>query len=190
MKRIGAQLLACILAGVVSFIAGEARAQSAIGTVLAEDAASYPHALVVMDNGDVYRSDYGERTTGGIPQRPWMYACNIFSAGGPRERLVGLGGGVVLTSGGGTYRLGFEAGQPCYAIYDGVIGHPPGESFVAIGSNMAINGCHIYAVTDLGAVYRAWVGCGGSGWEYAGSLPSGPTQGEQRTWGAVKTIYR
>ena len=184
-----------VLAGVVLALAscsapGALHAQVAVGTVLSEDAAGYPHAFIVMDNGDVYRSDFGTHTTAEFPQLPWFLACNIFSGGGSRERIVGIGAGTVLTAGGGTYRLGIGAGQPCYAIYDGVIDHPAGQSFVAIGSNISINGCHIYAVTDVGHVYRAWVGCGGSGWEDAGLLPTGPTPAARVSWGSLKTVYR
>ena len=172
-------------------LAPSVHAQAAVGTVLGEDAPGYPHAFVVMDNGDVYRSDYvGARTTAGWPQGPWFLACNIFSAGGPPSRVVGLGGGVVLTAAGGTYRLGIAAGMPCYGIFDGVISHPAGDSFVTIGSNESINGCHIYAATDQGCMYRAWTGCGPSGWEFAGCLPFGPTSATQPTWGQLKVHYR
>ena len=172
-------------------LAPAVRAQVAVGTMLGEDAAGYPHAFVVMDDGSVYRSDYvGERTTAPWPQGPWSAACNVFAAGGPASRVVGLGGGVVLTAAGGTYRLGIDAGRPCYAIFDGVIAHPMAQSFVAIGSNESINGCNIYAVTDAGEVYRAWIGCGPSGWEYAGSLPVGPTPIQRATWGGLKSHYR
>jgi hypothetical protein len=171
-------------------IAANTKAQVAVGTVLGEDP-SGPHAFVVMDNGDVYRSDYvGARTTAGWPQGPWALACNIFAAGGPASPVVGVGGGAVLTAAGGTYRLGIGAGQPCYAIFDGVIDHLAGQSFVTIGSNESINGCHIYAVTDGGAVYRAWIGCGPSGWEYAGSLPTGPTPATPSTWSSLKARYK
>jgi hypothetical protein len=170
-------------------LASSAHAQVAAGTVLGEDAAGYPHAFVVMDNGDVYRSDYVDNVSRG-PQGPWLLACNIFSAGGPPSRVVGLGGGVVLTAAGGTYRLGIAAGRPCYGIFDGVISHPAAESFVTIGSNESINGCHIYAATDHGCVYRAWIGCGPSGWEFAGCLPVGPTSATQATWGQLKAHYR
>jgi hypothetical protein len=159
-------------------------AQVPAGTVLGEDAPGYPHAFVVMDNGDVYRSDYvGNVRTG--PQTPWFLCCNIFTAGGPPSRVVGVGGGAVLTAAGGTYRLGIAAGVPCYGIFDGVIAHPAGESFVTIGSNESINGGHIYAATDHGCVYRA-----SSEWEFAGCLPVGPTPTPQATWGRMKVHYR
>jgi hypothetical protein len=169
-------------------LAPAARAQVPVGTVLGEDGASYPHAFVVMDNGDVYRSDY-DRNTPGNPQGPWSLACNIFSAGGPTSRVVGVGsspakdGGLVLTAAGGTYRL--CGGATCCAIFDGVIDHPPAQSFVAIGSNASINGRYIYAVTDQGCVYRA-----SDHWEFAGCLPVGPTPATQATWGQLKTHYR
>src|SRR5262245_41442697 len=143
-----------------------------------------------MDNGDVYRSDYN-RDAPGSPQGPWVLACNIFSAGGPPSRVVGVGGspakdgGVVLTAVGGTYRLGIGAGQPCYGIFDGIIDHPAGESFVTIGSNQSINGRYIYAVTDQGCVYRA-----SDHWELAGCLPIGPTSATQGTWGQLKMHHR
>ena len=162
--------------------APSARAQVAAGTALVEVSAGDLNALVVMDNGDVYRSDYGNNTPGN-PQGPWFLACNIFSAGGPRSRVVGVGeGAIVLTAAGGTYRV--SAGFPC-AVFDGVIDHPPGQSFVAIGVNASINGRYIYAVTDAGSVYRAY-----GPWEYAGTLPTGPTPVAPRTWGAVKVRYR
>jgi hypothetical protein len=172
-------------------LASIVHAQVAAGTVLGEDAAGYPHAFIVMDNGDVYRSDYvGPKTTAPWPQGPWSRGCNIFTAGGPTSRVVGLGGGTVLTAAGGTYRLGTGAGVSCDAIFDGVINHPAGQSFIAIGSNESINGCNLYAVTDAGTVYRAWTGCGPSGWEYAGSLPTGPTPTSAESWGQLKARYR
>src|SRR5262245_14950577 len=108
-----------IICAALLCLAPSFHAQVAVGPVLGEDAAGYPHAFVVMDNGDVYRSDYN-RDAPGSPQGPWVLACNIFSAGGPPSRVVGVGGspakdgGVVLTAAGGTYRLGIGAGQPCY----------------------------------------------------------------------------
>lgn len=188
-SRLLSSLTSSSLAACLCFIQ-PASAQIAAGTVLGEDAAGYPHAFVVMDNGDIYRSDLGQHTTGGYPQLPWSLACNLFGAGGPPSRVIGVGGGTALTAAGGTYRIGMAAGQPCYAIFDGVIVHDSGQSFVAIGSNESINGCFIYAVTDAGHVYRAWIGCGPSGWEDAGMLPVGATPATSRSWGALKSAYR
>lgn len=166
-----------VCAGLLCLAPG-VRAQVAVGTVLTENAAGYPYALVVMDNGDVYWSDLGPSP--GSPQLPWGLAYNIFTAGGPASRVIGLGGGVVLTAAGGTYRLG------SYAIFEGIIDHPTGQSFVTIGSNVSKNGRYIYAVTDAGVVYR----CGPSGWENAGTLPIGPTPSTRDAWGSLKSRYR
>lgn len=179
--------MAIIMFTVALLSARPLNAQVAVGTMLGEDAAGYPHALVIMDNGDIYRSDLGQHTTSSFPQLPWVRGCNLFTAGGPPARVVGVGGGLVLTSAGGTYRIGFAAGLPCYAIFDGVIDQSTSQSFVAIGANMSVNGCFIYAVTDAGHVYRAWVGCGPSGWEDAGVLPTGAVPTGGNSWGALKS---
>jgi hypothetical protein len=171
-------------------LAAAAHAQIPAGTALIEISAGTLNALVVMDNGDVYRSDYS-RNGPGMAQGPWFLACNIFTAGGPPSRVVGVGeGAVVLTAAGGWYRLAIGDPGPCYAIFDGTIGQPPEQSFVAIGVNASINGCHHYAVTDAGFVYRRWIGCGPSGWEFAGTLPVGPTPATPAAWGSVKVRYR
>lgn len=166
----------------------EVLAQVPAGTALVEHSAGDLNALVVMDNGDVYRSDYS-RNTPGMPQGAWFLACNIFAAGGPVSPVVGVGhGAVVLTAAGGTYRIWTQDG--CTVVFDGIIDHPAEQSFVTIGVYAAINGCHIYAATDQGCMYRAWIGCGPSGWEFAGCLPVGPTPAATEAWGSLKTRYR
>lgn len=112
MRTITAAFLATLTLALTSLAIQPVDAQVAVGTVLGENAAGYPRALIVMDNGDVYRSDFGPRTTSSYPQLPWVLSCNIFSAGGPSSRVVGLGGGCVLTAAGGTYRLGVDGPQP------------------------------------------------------------------------------
>jgi hypothetical protein len=139
-----------------------------------------------MDNGDVFRSDIANANmTEGHTQGSWSLLCNIFSAGGPPAPVIGVGGEVILTASGGAYRVDTN---PPRAIFDEVIGHPSGESFVAFGTHLGTILCYVYAVTNTGAVYR---GCGGGGWEYAGTLPTnGPIPTIQRSWGSLKAIYR
>jgi hypothetical protein len=176
MRRSPTLVIAAIIVTVACFTVSIAHAQVAVGT-FRYDAV----AFVVMDNGDVYRSEIANANmTGGHTQGPWVRYLNIFSAGGPPSRVVGVGGEVILTAAGGVYRIG-----PGYPILDEV-SLPPGESFVAFGSRLGTILCYVYAVTNTGSVYR---GCGG-GWEYAGALPTGPTPAIQPTWGALKSHYR
>jgi hypothetical protein len=170
-----------IVAAACSF-ATVARAQVAVGTFRYDGT-----AFVAMDNGDVYRSDIANpNMTGGHTQGPWTLLCNIFSAGGPAGPVVGVSGESILSASGGIYRVGTN---PPRAIFDEVIEHPPGQSFVAIGTQLGIGTslCFVYAVTNTGAVYR---GCGGGGWEYAGTIPTGPTPTLSISWGNLKSRYR
>lgn len=181
MRRARTLVVAAVIVAAACSPVSAARAQVAVGT-FRYDATAY----VVMDNGDVYRSDIADpNTTGEHTQSPWTLFCNIFSAGGPPAPVVGVGGEVILTASGGIYRV--APGLPVHAIFDEVIGHPPGESFVAFGTHLGTILCYVYAVTNTGAVYR---GCGGGGWEYAGSLPTGPTPAASETWGRLKARYR
>jgi hypothetical protein len=178
MRRSPTLVIAAIIATVACFTVSVARAQVAVGT-FRYDAV----AFVVMDNGDVYRSEIANANmTGGHTQGPWVRYLNIFSAGGPPSRVVGVGGEGILTAAGGVYRIG-----PGYAILDEVIGLPPGDTFVAFGTRLGTILCYVYAATSAGSVYR---GCGGGGWEYSGALPTGPTPAIQPTWGALKSHYR
>jgi len=182
MHRMASVFFGIVIAVVVCSVATTVHAQVAAGTVMTECC-----AVVAMDNGDVYFSQYLDRVN--YAQGPWTLAYNIFTAGGPRSRVVGVGGGLgagggtalILTSGGGIYTFGTTSG-----VFNGVIDHPTGESFVTIGLNCSINGRHIYAVTDAGHVYRA----SSNGWEAAGTLPTGPTPVSHRSWGSLKTTYR
>jgi hypothetical protein len=183
MRRAHELIFAAIIAAAACCPISLARAQVAVGTMRCDAI-----AFIVMDNGDVYRSDLADPYSNGQhTQGPWVMVCNIFSAGGPPGPVVGVGGEVILTAGGGVYRIGTAAGIPGYAILDEVIDHPSGESFVAFGTRLCTILCYVYAVTNTGAVYR---GCGGGGWEYAGAVPSGPTPSVRSTWGSLKTVYR
>jgi hypothetical protein len=158
-----------------------ARAQVAVGTFRYDGT-----AFVVMENGDVYRSEIANpNMTGGHTQGAWTLLCNIFSAGGPPAPVVGVGGELILTASGGVYRV---STSPPGAILDEVISHSPGEWFTAFGTQLGIGTslCYVYAVTNAGSVYRG--GCGG--WEYAGTLPVGPTPVAPSAWGSVKVRYR
>lgn len=182
MRRACTFVVAAVTVAAACSPVSVARAQVAVGT-FRYDAT----AFVVMDNGDVYRSDIANpNMTGGHTQGPWSLLCNIFSAGGPPGPVVGVSGEVILTASGGVYRVGTN---PPRAIFDEVIDHPPGESFVAFGTQLGIGTslCYVYAVTNTGAVYR---GCGGGGWEYAGSVPTGPTPAATDAWGSLKVRYR
>jgi hypothetical protein len=181
MYRSRVLVVAALVAAAACGSCSVARAQVAVGT-FRYDAT----AFVVMDNGDVYRSDIANpNMTGGHTQGPWFLLCNIFSAGGPSASVVGVSGEAILTANGGVYRI---RTSPPGAILDEVIDHPPGESFTAFGTQLGIGTslCYVYAVTNTGAVYR---GCGG-GWEQAGTLPVGPTPIGQAAWGSLKVSYR
>lgn len=181
MRRARTLVVAAVIVAAAYSPGSTARAQVAVGT-FRYDAT----AFVVMDNGDVYRSDIANpNSTADHRQSPWTLLCNILSAGGPPAPVVGVGGEIILTASGGIYRVGTN---PPRAIFDEVIDHPPGESFVAFGTQLGIGTslCYVYAVTNTGAVYR---GCGG-GWEFAGSLPIGPTPAVTDTWGRIKVRYR
>ena len=184
MRRTHAPAVAAAIVAIVACsLAPVACAQVAVGTFRYDGM-----AFVAMDNGDVYRSDIANpNMTGGHTQGPWTLLCNIFSAGGPPSPVVGISGESILTASGGIYRVGTN---PPRAIFDEVIEHSAGESFVATGTQLGIGTslCYVYAVTNTGGVYR---GCGGGGWEYAGRLPvAGPTLTVPKSWGSLKTTYR
>lgn len=172
-------LLAAVAAACSCFSA--AHAQVAVGTMRTNCS-----AFVVLDNGDVYRSDILNcNMSFGSSQTPWVLHCNVFSAGGPPSRVVGLSGESILTADGGIYRIG----DPGQAVFDGAAPAPPGEWFVAFGGRVApgTGPCWVFAVTNTGGIYRT---CVAGQWEFAGTLPIGPVPSPMKSWGELKLKYR
>jgi hypothetical protein len=182
MRQAKAFLVVCaglfLLALAYHLGVGVAQAQTAVGT---QQTGITTH--VVMDNGDVYTSNT-VCPYGACDQGPWRLCDNLFARGGPVERVIGVGGGYALTEGGRCYWISCDGGSQ----FDSSVGG--GSPFVAFGSRSMPNGCHIYAVTSAGLVFRKYVQCGGSGWEAAGVLPISATPAKAQSWGTLKTIYR
>lgn len=64
----------------------------------------------------------------------------------------------------------------------------PGEAFILLGSS---NGGHVFAVTNLGSVYRRDItGCDPVIWKYAGTLGFAPTPAMRSSWGETKLRYK
>src|SRR5689334_12774057 len=88
MRRTLALALAVILVVTAGCsLASVAGAQVAVGT-FRYDAT----AFVVMDNGDVYKSDIANPnySIDEHQQSPWSLLCNILSAGGPPAPVIGV----------------------------------------------------------------------------------------------------
>lgn len=173
MSRVLLILIAMTLAS-----PGPARGQTPVGT---DQEGS--RTFIVLDSGDVYSSDYAGSSDLGYPQQPWRLCGRAPLAAG--DRLIGAGAGMVMSAAGQVWEI-----RDCAFLPTDSVTPPSGQQFITFGSRELPNGCHVYAVTSGGVVFRKWVQCGGVGWEPAGSLPIAPTNATRSSWGMLQIRYR
>lgn len=176
-----------VCAWLLCFAIGSVHTSTALGQAAVGTSQIGTMAVIVMDDGGFYISDYNGGNDVGYPQRPWTYCGNVFAATGtPPDRVIGMGGALVMTARGSVY----EIRGGCIVLSEFSTSPPAGDEFVAFGARIGGNGCHVYAVTKGGVVLRKYVYCGGKDWEPAGALPVGPTPADPHSWGGLKVRYR